>query len=177
MSFLSKLLKPQTAREKAAALDLAMFNLSLVGEAQAHIDEIQNELGMNEVERNAFWQSNYSPTVYASIKAGKAATAALSKTRHGFLTSKPQAKPKAAPTTKPAPRPTPTATAPVVNPLAALSDAQLITAATHRSAPTEGRAAARAELLRRGITVSACGRAISRSERGGRALKISNHNQ
>lgn len=63
MSFLSNLLKPKTTREKAAALDLAMFNLSLVAEAQGHIDEIQNEVGMNEAERNAFWQSNYSPTV------------------------------------------------------------------------------------------------------------------
>lgn len=176
MSFLSKLLKPQTSREKAAALDLAMFNLSLVGEAQAHIDEIQNELGMNEAERNAFWQSNYSPTVYASIKAGKAATAPLSKTKHGFLTNTPQAKPKAKAAPKAAAKPTaiqPKPTAPVVNPLTALSDGQLVTAATHRSAPTEGRAAARAELLRRGITVSEDGRAISRSIRGGRAAKLS----
>lgn len=166
MSFLSNLLRPKTTREKSAALDLAMFNLSLVGEAQAHIDEIQNELGMNEVERNAFWQSNYSPTVYASIKAGKAAKVPLSKTKHGFLTNTPQLPKVAA-------KPAPTATAPVVNPLTALSDGQLVTAATHRSAPTAGRAAARAELLRRGITVSEDGRAISRSMRGGRAAKLS----
>lgn len=168
MSFLSKLLKPQTTREKAAALDLAMFNLSLVGEAQAHLDDIQNELDMTEGERNAFWQSNYSPTVYASIKASKQAKAPLPKSKHGFLTSKPQA-PKAAPTPQAAPRPAPTATAPVVNPLAELSVAQLVTSATHRSAPTAGKPAAIAELLRRGITVSENGRAISRSMRGGRA--------
>lgn len=173
MSFLSNLLRPKTTREKSAALDLAMFNLSLVGEAQGHIDGIQNELGMNEAERNAFWQSNYSPTVYASIKASKEAKAPLSKTKHGFLTSKPQA-PKAAPTPQAAPRPAPTATAPVVNPLVELSVAQLVTAATHRSAPTAGKPAAIAELLRRGITVSEDGRAISRSQVGGRAVHLAN---
>jgi hypothetical protein len=170
MSFLSNLLKPKTSREKSAALDLAMFNLSLVGEAQAHLDDIQNELGMTEVERNAFWQSNYSPIVYASIKANKQAKAPLTKSKHGFLID-PPAKPKTKPQAKAAPRPTPTATAPVVSPLAELSIAQLVVAATHRSAPTAEKPAAIAELLRRGITVSPDGRAISRSQVGGRAAR------
>lgn len=173
MSFLSNLLKPKTSREKAAALDLAMFNLSLVGEAQAHLDDIQNELGMSEVERNAFWQSNYSPSVYASIKASKAATAPLSKTKHGFLID-PPAKPKTKPQAKAAPKPTVKPTAPVVNPLSDVSVAQLVTAATHRSAPAAGKPAAIAELLRRGVTVSPDGKAISRSMRGGRAARIAN---
>lgn len=172
MSFLSNLLKPKTSREKAAALDLAMFNLSLVGEAQSHIDGIQNELGMTEVERAAFWQSNYSPTVYASIKASKEAP--LTKSKHGFLIDTTQAKPKTKPQAKAAPRPTPNATAPVINPLAELSIAQLVTAATHRSAPTAGKPAAIAELLQRGIAVSPDGRAISRSQVGGRAARIAN---
>jgi hypothetical protein len=173
MSFLSNLLRPKTTREKAAALDLAMFNLSLVGEAQDHIDGIQNELGMTERERNAFWQSNYSPTVYASIKANKQAKAPLTKSKHGFLID-PPAKPKTKPQAKAAPRPTPTATAPVVSPLAELSIAQLVSAATHRSAPAAGKPAATAELARRGITVSEDGRAISRSQVGGRADRLAN---
>lgn len=81
---------------------------------------------------------------------------------------------KAKPIPKAAPRPTPTATAPPTNPLADFSVSQLVTAATHRSAPAAGKPAARSELLARGITVSEDGQCISRSEVGGRAVHLAN---
>jgi hypothetical protein len=65
-------------------------------------------------------------------------------------------------------------TAPVVSPLAELSIAHLVTDATHRSAPAAGKPAAIAELLRRGITVSPDSQAISRSQVGGRAVRLAN---
>jgi hypothetical protein len=73
---------------------------------------------------------------------------------------------------------TPTATAPkaitaAARPLADASNRYLIQAATHRSAPEAGKAAARAELVTRGFTISPDGKAVSRSQRGGRQAKLS----
>lgn len=155
--------RPITARQKSAFIDAAkaertgrIFNLELIQQAQCHIDNIQNQIAMTPAEKNEFWLSNYSPKVHAEIKGRREVKALLTKTKHGFITSKPQA-PKAAA------KPAPTAAAPVVNLLTALSDGELITAATHRSAPTAGKPAARAELLCRGITVSEDGQCITRS--------------
>jgi hypothetical protein len=92
------------------------------------------------------------------------APAPLTKTKHGFLTSKPAA--KAAPRVI-APK---AITAPA-SPFADATDRFVIQAATHRSAPESGKAAARAELSARGFTISPDGKAISRSQRGGRACK------
>ena len=171
MSFLSNLLKPKTSREKAAALDLARFNLSLVGEAQAHIDDIQNELGMNEAERNAFWQSNYSPIVYASIKACKAAKAPLTKTKHGFLTSTPASTPANKPANKPVSRTVAIKPTAIINPLAAATDRYIIQMATHRSSSEADKIAARSELQRREINLTKEG-IRSRSTKGGRAVRV-----
>lgn len=79
-----------------------------------------------------------------------------------------KANPQAAATAQ---RPAP----PALAPLADATDSYLIQAATHRSAPLEGKSAARAELEKRGYTISPDGQAIMRSMRGGRALKLSNH--
>lgn len=158
--------RPITARQKSAYIDAAkaerterIFNLELIQQAQCQIDNIQNQIAMTPAEKNEFWLSNYSPKVHAEIKGRREVKALLTKTKHGFLTSKPQAPKAAAKPTATQPK----SAAPVVNLLAALSDGELITAATHRSAPTAGKPAARAELLRRGITVSEDGQCIIRS--------------